>query len=280
MDPARTQGSPHPALVAALRRLLRPLVRLMIREGMTYPAISALMKALYVEVAETAFSRPDERQTDSRITLLTGVHRKDVKRLRGRHRQSDDRAPPAALSVSAQILALWTAHPDYADETGAALPLPRTASDAASFDALVTRVSKDIRPRAVLDELRDRGLVRIDHADRVVLTETALVPRDGLEELAFYLGRNLHDHIAACDHNLVPAARPFIERAVYYDRLTPATVARLGSLAHELGMTALLSLNREANRLADDDDGAPDAHRRMSFGVYFYAPPGPDAEEG
>jgi hypothetical protein len=143
----------------------------------------------------------------------------------------------------------------------------------------VTRVSKDIRPRAVLDDWLDRGIAQLDSAGQLVLAEAALVPRKDLDELAFYLGRNLHDHIAACDHNLDDRERPFIERAVYYDQLTPEAVARLGALAHDLGMEALLSLNREANALAERGQGSPDARRRMSFGVYFYAPPQTGSEE-
>jgi hypothetical protein len=131
----------------------------------------------------------------------------------------------------------------------------------------------------VLDDWLDRGIAHLDPTGRVVLAEAALVPREDVEEIAFFLGRNLHDHIAACDHNLADHERPFIERAVYYDGLTPQSVARLAALARDVGMESLLTLNREANALAERDQGAADAGRRMSFGVYFYAPPQPRSEE-
>ncbi|MGE5155711.1 MAG: DUF6502 family protein [Bdellovibrio bacteriovorus] len=263
----------------ALTRLLRPLVRLLIREGVTFPALSALLKGLYVSVGESDFRPADGRQTDSRISLLTGVHRKDVRRLRAGDDNTESAPAPAAVSLSAQVIALWAGSPDFSDGSGVPRPLPRFADDGPSFESLVTRVSKDIRPRAVLDDWLDRGLAHYDAQGRVVLREAALVPREDLEQLAFFVGRNLHDHIAACVHNLAGGPRPFIERAVYYDRLTPEAVARLGSLAHDLGMMALLSLNREASALAQEQEGAPDANHRMSFGVYYYAEPQTPPEE-
>jgi hypothetical protein len=269
---SRAQGAVPPALIQALKRLLRPLIRLLVREGVTYPALSALLKELYVSVCETDFAAADGRQTDSRVSLLTGVHRKDVKRLRVRG-ADQPASVPAALSLSAQVIALWAGGAEFADESGSPRPLPRFGEEGASFESLVAQVSKDIRPRAVLDDWLQRGLVHFDDQSRVVLDEAALVPREDFDQLAFYLGRNLRDHIAACDHNLAGESSPFIERAVYYDRLTPETVSRLGSMAHDLGMTAILALNREANTLAERDEGKAEAIQRMSFGVYFYAAP-------
>ena len=81
LDPAAAAG-PSPALVAALRRLLRPLVHLMVARGITYPQLSDLLKGLFVEVADGDFRLDGKAPTDSRVSLVSGVHRKDVSRLR------------------------------------------------------------------------------------------------------------------------------------------------------------------------------------------------------
>ena len=65
-----------------MRRLLRPLVRLLIERSIPLPFVTELLRGLYVEVAVKEFPVEGKRQTDSRVNLLTGVHRKDVKRLR------------------------------------------------------------------------------------------------------------------------------------------------------------------------------------------------------
>src|SRR4030095_9904592 len=77
-------------LRAALRRLLRPLVRLLIARGIPFPVAAGVLRQPFVAVAGNEVPVPGKAQTDSRITLLTGVHRKDVKRLRSL-RQDDAR---------------------------------------------------------------------------------------------------------------------------------------------------------------------------------------------
>ena len=71
-------------LKTTLLALLRPLVRYLIGQGWTYPALCELLKAVFVAEAQGHHSEGTHRPTtDSRISLLTGIHRKDVKRLRG-----------------------------------------------------------------------------------------------------------------------------------------------------------------------------------------------------
>ncbi len=271
---------PPVSLVSALRRLLAPLVRALIRHGVTFPYLANLLKELYVAEAEAHFPVPGKRQTDSRITLLTGVHRKDVKRLRGRG--GEPRAVPPAVSRSARMIALWAGAPDFTDDEGRPRPLPRLAPGGGgpSFEALAEAVSKDIRPRAVLDEWLRLGLVRLDDEDRVHLDESAFVPRRGFDDLAYYFGRNLADHVAASAHNLSGEGEPFLERAVYYDRLTPESVEALSRLSKEAGMRALTEINREALKRADEDEGDPKAGKRMTFGVYFFGADDEPTDDG
>ncbi len=81
--------APPLSLVMALRRLLRPLLSF----GVQYPYLANLLKLTYVEVATREFPLEDRPHSDSRISLLTGIHRQDVKRLRGG--DNERRATPA-----------------------------------------------------------------------------------------------------------------------------------------------------------------------------------------
>ena len=106
--------------------------------------------------------------------------------------------------------------------------MPRTAGgDAPSFEQLVTPITKDVRPRAVLDEWLDRKLVTINDDDEIVLVEAGFVPRSDDERKWHYFGRNLHDHIAAAAENVSATAPRFLERAVHYDGLSPKLAKRL-----------------------------------------------------
>jgi len=271
-----TQGQQghRTVLLGALRSVLRPLVRLLIAQGITYPALSTLLKSIYVESAEADFRIAGKPQTDSRISLLTGVHRKDVRRL-GDDTQRALEAMPSTVSLGAQLVARWTGDPRYLDGSGKPLALARLAREGgeASFEALVTGVSKDIRSRAVLDEWLRLGVVQLDGDDRVCLRSDAFVATEGFEEKAFYLGHNLHDHLAAAVHNVLGGQPAFLERSVHYDALSMESIGRLRAMAAEEGMNVLKGLNREAMRLEQRDSARADALQRFTFGIYFYAEP-------
>jgi len=263
-------AGPPDALISALRRLLRPLVRLMISKGVTLPTLTNLLKETFVAVAEEDFPVNGKRQTDSRINLLTGVHRKDVKRLR--EEQPSERAMPQAVGLGAQIVSRWVSDALTTDSEGRPIPLPRQGKSPTdpSFDSLVEGISTDVRPRAVLDEWLRLGVAIIDENDRVVLNRQAFVPEKGFDEKAFYFGRNIHDHLAATTHNLIGDGNPRLERSVHYGGLTESSVNSLAEEAEKVGMDALLTLNRLARERVDADKGKNGADQRFNFGLYFF----------
>ncbi|MFK7897153.1 MAG: DUF6502 family protein [Myxococcota bacterium] len=270
-DPQTPPGStPPPALLNAIHRVLGPLVRLLLRHQVTFPALAELLKRVYVEEATAHFALPDRPQTQSRLSLLTGIHRKDIKRIQA-EAGAPERTPPS-VSLGAQLVLQWTAEAAYQDSKGKPAALPRLAGDGnkPSFEGLVESVSKDIRPRAVLDEWLRLGVARLGADDQVRLVASAFVPSEGFEEKAYFFGRNMHDHAAAAAHNLEGQGRPFLERNVYYARLRPESVDELRELASEVGMEALQTVNARALVLQKRDQDESDARYRMSFGSYFY----------
>jgi hypothetical protein len=279
--PEAPGAAPPPSLVRALRHVLRPLVRLMLARGATYPWVSELLKALFVEVAEEDFRIDSKSPTDSRVSLVSGVHRKEVNRLR-REKVSRGESVPSVVSLGAQLVAVWLASSRYVDEDGHPRPLARFASEGGdlSFEALVAGVNSDIRPRVVLDEWLRLGVVHFDSEQRVCLNVDAFVPGEGFEEKAFYFGHNLHDHISAAAHNMSGAPKPFLERSVHYDALSAVSIEALAAQAEKAGMTALLAINKSAMALEQSDAGETSARQRMTFGIYFYSEPAqpPSAE--
>lgn len=273
---AAATPTPSPALLRALRRLLAPLVRLLLDHQITFPVVAGLLKSVYVEEADRGLALPGRPQTISRLSLLTGIHRKDVKRLREEAAAGGDDGvgKPAGLPLAAQLVARWTADPAFLDDAGRPRPLPRLARDDAadgeSFESLVAAVTQDIRPRAVLDEWVRLGVAEVDGSDLVHLREEAFVPSDGFDEKAYFFGRNVRDHIATARHNLTGEGEPRFERSVYYARLRTESVQELQALAREAGADALRRVNQRADALQRADEGEPDARHRMSFGAFFH----------
>jgi hypothetical protein len=261
----------------AIKRILRPLVKFMIAQGITYPAASKTLKALFVDVARAEFPLEERRETDSRISMLTGIHRAEVKRLMLDNDAQNGDAPPA-VSLGAQLAARWISDSDYVDKQGNPLPLARHAGDGGelSFEALVASIRTDIRSRPLLDEWLRLGVVELDEQDRVHLKAKAFVPARGFKEKAFYFSQNLHDHAAVSVTNMLDQAGPLLERSVYYNKLTPASVETLAKLSSELGMRAIQEVNRLALQLDRLDSNRPDADQRINFGIFFYTGPNDD----
>ncbi|HEX6266117.1 MAG TPA: DUF6502 family protein [Burkholderiales bacterium] len=272
--------TPSPSLLAALRHLLRPLVRLLTAHGVTYPMLADLLKQAYAEVAVRHFGLDARAPSDSRVSLLTGLHRKDVKRLRGAGGEAQ--AMPQMVALGAQLAAAWSTRRDLRDRKGRPRPLPRLASQGGerSFEGLVASISKDIRARPLLDEWLRLGVAQIDDQDRVVLRSAGFVPSRGFDEKAFYLGHNVHDHLAAAAHNLQGEGAPFLERSVHYEGLQAASVAQLAALAEKTGMEALQAVYRKARDCESRDRKTGGQKQRLSFGIYFYSEPAKEEPSG
>jgi len=234
-----------PALVSALRRVLRPFIKLMLAKGITFPYLSEVLKDIFVEVAEKEFRIGDKPSTDSHLSLLTGVHRKDIKRLRHCVR-SDTEIIPQAVSLGARLVSLWTSDVRYLDENNQPRPLPRFAKQGGeiSFEGLVASVSCDIRSRVVLDEWLRLGIAHFDGDKQVCLNTAAFIPAHGFDEKVYYFSHNLHDHAAAATSNLLGECQPFLERSVYYDELSAESVRILAERSEFLGMESLLTINK------------------------------------
>lgn len=269
MPPSTT---PSPKLIQALRHLLEPLVRLLLNAGMAYPAFAELLKRVYVDIAEREFALDGKPQSESRISLLSGVHRKDVKRLRALADEPLNLGASSHASLQAQLIAKWLGEPAYQDPDGRPRPLARLASQCAerSFEQMVCELSTDVRPRVFLDEWLRKGLVQLDAQDQVSLNLDALLQAPGEQEKIDFFGRNLHDHLAASVSNLEGQAAPFMDRCVFYHGLTAQQVQQLKQRAEQLSMDALLEINRSARSMLEQNQGDAAANQRMHFGAYFY----------
>ena len=271
-------------IIRAITNVMRPLVKFLIARGVTFPMFAEILKHIYVEVAAKDYElSPQKDVTDSRITLLTKVHRKDVRRIRTEQAGFD--VPKGGVEVAqnkaslgAQIVAKWLADKQYIDKDDEPVMLYKLASKsngAANFEHLVQSINNDIRPRVALDDMISQKMV-IEHSDdRISLNKTAFIPEENFEELLSHFDRNLHDHMAAAVHNIAKSdsggAKKYLERSVYYTGLTPASIETLEKLVEEQGMESLIAINKAAYDHAEDDQSKPTNDQRMTFGIYFYA---------
>lgn len=271
----------HLAVNAALLRMLRPLVRLLLRYHVPFGVFEELAKHVYVQAAMEDFALPGRKPTISRASILTGLTRKDVQRLVAEPEPARA-ASQDGYNRAARVLTGWARDADFhtVDGQPAALALQ---DGEASFAALVRRHSGDMPARAVLDELLSVGAVQMGDDGRVRLAQRAYVPRGGEIEKLGILGTDVADLVETIDHNLQHGATdPRYQRKVMY-RSIPAGVRP--AFRELSARQAQQLLERLDAWLAEHDVGnppdQPDAPRvRLGLGIYYFeAPAAPDAPE-
>ena len=204
-----TPDEPDEVLQQSLR-LLEPVVRLLLRNGIDHPRFAAALKRVFVDVALDELARPTPPSsaapapaTHTAVSLRTGLQRRDVKALRD---GASVRFPAKALSptLPMQVVARWTTDPAYLDHDGNPRPLPLRDADksAVSFEILTDGLSKDIHAPALRDELVRLGLARDDDGLISLLAAGFAPARDSVQLLGA-MARNGHDHLAAAVANVL-----------------------------------------------------------------------------
>jgi len=244
--------------------LFAPIARLMVARGLPFPDLVERMKLHYVAAA---LVQAGEKTTDSRISVLTGLQRRDVVRLRGQ--DVKDRRP----NPLARLVALWQTGAEWSD-AGQPRPLPRSGPGL-SFETLTQAVRRDVHPRTMLDTLLAAGTVTLsEDGQEVRLITGSYQPLAGSEDQLAYLSRNLGDHARAAAENVQGASPAHFERAVHYSGLTEAHVTAL-SERFAKGQMALL---QELSQTAADMKGENPEPGPLRFraGGYFYHTGEPD----
>lgn len=267
-----SESSPATAMVGAVRRILRPLVRHLIRHGVTFPAVSGLLKRVFVEVAEEEGKLPRRKLSDSRIALITGIPRKEVARLR--EEDEPAKAVPLDAHFATRLLGRWTADPAFLTPDGEPQILPfEQIDDGPSFSDLVKQVGQDIPARAVLDELVRVGAVAVSRARDVSLLTRRYVPSGGTVEKIDMLGTDVAELVATIGHNIVaPRDDAFLQQKIEFDNVGSRGVPILRRRLRELG-DAFLNKVEQLMVLYDRDrnPSAPGGARtRVVMGAYYF----------
>ena len=274
-----TMTSSQPtALASAVCRLLRPLVRLLLRNGMAYADFTTLARQTYVEVAASDFELPGRKQSVSRVSVLTGINRKEVKRILS---EPNDHSPPEN-NRAARVISGWMRDAEFTNPAGNPLPLSwGVEASVASFEALVKKYSGDMTARSVLDELRRVGAVTLED-DQVHLTATGYIPTTSNEELLRLSGIGIADLMETIDHNLNPEKSVTrLQLSVAYDDVPQHGVELFRNLSKEKSIELLNYLD---SFLATQDRSVNPTVKgtdrfRTGLGVYYFEEALPADEE-
>ncbi len=230
--------------------ILRPLARLAVRKGWLFPEVEHRLRRAYIAAAEAL---DGAGTTDSKISISTGLQRRDIARLR-----KDDAPPQPPRQPLAEIIAMWWDDPDYNPD---GIPV---VGDAASFTTLARTVRKDVHPRTFLDILVENGAVT--EADGHVRLRTRVYqPLAGSDDQMAYLAANVGDHFEASVSNVLDAAENY-DLGVHYRGLSKGAIAQLDRHFRSRMQQTL----EELDTMARNFPAAEDGENRFRAGGYFF----------
>lgn len=257
----------HAALFAALSKLLRPLVRIFLRNGLAYGQFVEVVKQVFVEVAYQEFQPKHRKQSDAHVAVVTGLTRKEVRRLR-QIKPGRDSIAHEKYNRATRVISAWLNDPRFQDEKGQAAILPFDGPGR-SFSELIRAYSGDMKTISMLSALEQAGTVRRDD-DCVHLVKHAYIPSSDSIEKINILGNDCNELLSTIDHNLVAAPDQ-----LRFQRKASNTGIDAGQayLIHEMlkvkGQTLLEEIDGKMNEIENNFQDSTNT-KTVSVGIYFY----------
>jgi len=254
----------------AILRLLRPLVHMLLSNGISYPVFSDLARWVYVDVAFREFDIPRRKQTSSRVSVITGLSRKEVQKLRDLEIPVDEEAH-GRYNRATRVISGWIRDPLFLDDDGN--PVELALDGAVSFSSLVKKYSGDMPVRAVLDELLNIGAVVLPESGAVKLMTRAYLPGGDKKAKLEILGADVADLIETINHNLdQEKGVPFFQRKVAYDNIPAEFLEEFKAVSSQESQALLEKLDKWlANKDRDANPGVQGSgRRRVGLGIYYF----------
>lgn len=266
-------------LAKAVLRLLRPLVRILLRNGIAYDSFNELARQTYVKVAFEDFRPEGKKQTISRVSALTGLTRKEVKRLHELP-QAEVVEVRQRYNRATRVISGWLNDKRFQTPSGEAAVLHLDETEP-SFARLVKDYSGDIPTKAMLSILEKAGTVRVEDG-KVVLVRHAYIPGNDSTEKLNILGTDVAELIGTINHNLEHPEDPRFQRKASSNTMAADAVEEFRTLMSKKSMQLLEELDAWMTAHEVDPGKTPDEQtQRISVGIYYYqdAPDNHDDEK-
>lgn len=253
--------------------MLKPIVRLMIKHNMPLGSFLEVLKHVYVNVAKEELALPGKKLSDSRIAVVTGLPRKDVKNHLALP-DLDDQNIVQEHNRAARVLTGWIQDSFYHNSEGRPMDLPLEASvDVPSFHHLVQKYSGGVPTRAILDELIRVDAIRKLDSGEVRLVSFGYVPNHGELQQVEMVSREISDFLNTIDHNITHDAEDsFLQLSARCDNLPEEMMEKIRYLGRDKGQLLLQEfLNYMSNYDRDQNDRVYGTGRKRAvYGIYYY----------
>jgi hypothetical protein len=262
-----TEAKRH--LFSACGQLLRPIARLLLRAGINWKEFSDLSKSVFVDVATREFGLRGRPTNASRVALMTGINRHEVRRQRALLAAAKP-ATPTYLNAAQRVLSGWHQDHDYLGPGGQPAEIPETGSGP-SFEDLCRRYAGDMPMTALLRELRRVGAIVTESDGLLAVRARSYIQARIDPEKILRAGSVLEDlgDTVVYDLTAPESARLRFERRAENANIDPRHVPAFQEFLEREGMAFLERIDDWLTR----HEGAADQARngpgiRLGVGVY------------
>jgi Family of unknown function (DUF6502) len=255
------------AAVGAIRQLLRPVIRLALKAGLKHAALDEIVRECLLSEAQ-ALCDPSTRTNTSRLSVITGMHRKDIaarvaEASAAGKSEIDDRL--AGQTIVSRVFSRW-AHEVRKRPRAKTIPVANKGGRGKSFVSLAAEVVKDVHPRTILDELVRLGFVSETDGMVSLLTDQ-FSPRGSADDRLLLFTRNSEAMLDTGVENVVASRPPQLEYAIGTKDISLDDAKRIGEIAAAHWSAARDALY-EAICSAPEVDAARERGYRVRVGTY------------
>jgi len=257
-------------MLAASIRILTPLVKLLLRYGITYAAFSEMSKKVFYEVAKNEFAIAGKKQTHSRISTITGLSRKEVARIESLPDKPNE-LNTMGINRAARVISGWVKDSDFLSANGEPADLAFEGGEN-SFSHLVKRYSGDITARTIADELSRVDAITTTGNGLIKLNKRAYVASASDQQKLIILGADVSDLIKTIEHNIENPAQPHFQRKVSYNYIPSEHLTHLKEELTRISQSSLeamdkvLSGHQAKNITANETNN----YSRLGVGIYYF----------
>jgi DNA-binding transcriptional ArsR family regulator len=258
-------------VIKSCRYLLLPVVRFVLRHGVTISEFAELTKEAYVQVARQDHGIDGRPTNNARVALLTGLSRREVAKIRDRLLDGGLLVEDKQGNRISQVLTGWHVDSEFADADGQPKVLP-ASGPTGSMSSLLKRYAGDLPHTAIRKEMLQRSLIeeRPDGNYRVLKRDYVYSELD--PEIITRMGVALHDHASTLAHNLDEKRRsaPRFEAIADNAHIKPSTYKAFHKLVEERGLSFLEEIDGWLSENEIDTSTDSNARTvRLGVGVYL-----------
>lgn len=259
------------SVLKACRHILNPIVRFLLRHRVTWKEFADLSKDVFVDVARSDYGLQGRPTNNSRVSMLTGLSRREVTRVRDRI-QDDGQVPvDRPGSRLSQILTGWHLDDEFTDSAGKPKDLPPTGLKG-SLQSLLKRYAGDLPHSALKKEMLHEGLMEELSGGELRVLKRDYTYQAVDPEIISQMAIALHDHAATLVHNLNTErqSRPRFEGIAENVKISSRAAAGFMKLVEERGMEFLGEIDEWLSQHQFDERKHKSGREiRLGVGVYL-----------